>query len=197
MRCYRWQHWHIIVIQFRQRLSRSHVQTTKTIMIIVRRLSSTCLGSLYWLTPWQATDKGQWYTQVQAAFNRTTSQVSFRKETGWTDPHLEKQTHQKGNGISLSHMQIELCLFIMNSEKKQIMGRLIRFIPNQPHLLNKYQINTSFSYFRGIGVLSGINISVPYQIDVVKLCGFIYKKIIFIWFFYQLIMILKMKTTFI
>ena len=53
-------------------------------------------------------------------------------------------------------------------------------IPNQPHLLNKYQINMGFSYFHGIGVLSGINILVPYQIDVVKSCGFSYKKIIFI-----------------
>ena len=40
-----------------------------------------------------------------------------------------------------------------------------------------------FSYFRGIGFLSGINILVPYRIefiDVVKSCGFSYKKIILI-----------------
>ena len=51
-----------------------------------------------------------------------------------------------------------------------------------------------FSYFRGIGILSGINILVPHHIDVVKSCGFNYKKIIFILYlflFYQSIMILK------
>ena len=41
--------------------------------------------------------------------------------------------------------------------------------PNQPHLLNKYQINMGFAYFRWVGVLSGINVLAPYQIDVFKL----------------------------
>ena len=61
-----------------------------------------------------------------------------------------------------------------------------------PDLLNKYQINMGFSYFRWIGVLSGVNILAPYQIDIVKLSGFSHGKIIFIWYwflFYQLIMI--------
>ena len=40
--------------------------------------------------------------------------------------------------------------------------------PNQPHLLNKYQINMGFSYFHGIAILPGINILKPHQIDVVK-----------------------------
>ena len=51
-----------------------------------------------------------------------------------------------------------------------------------------------FSYLFLIMVLSGINILIPYEIDVAKLCGFSYKKIIFIWylfFFYQLIMIFE------
>ena len=72
-------------------------------------------------------------------------------------------------------------------------------LPNQPHLLNKYQISMGFSEFRWIGFLSAINILAPYQIDVVKRCGFRhlgfrYGKIIsfLYWlFFYQLIMILE------
>ena len=32
-----------------------------------------------------------------------------------------------------------------------------RYIPNQPHLLKKYQINMGFSYFNEIGILSGMN----------------------------------------
>ena len=45
-------------------------------------------------------------------------------------------------------------------------------IPNQPHLLNKYQINMGFSHFHEFGILSGMHILVPYQIDIVKRCGF-------------------------
>ena len=41
------------------------------------------------------------------------------------------------------------------------------------------------SYFRGIGVFSGMNILVPYQIDVAKSYGFSYKKIIFIWYLFS------------
>ena len=41
-------------------------------------------------------------------------------------------------------------------------------IPNQPHLLNKYQIIMDFSHFHEIGILSGINILSPYQIDIKK-----------------------------
>ena len=44
--------------------------------------------------------------------------------------------------------------------------------PNQPHLLNKYQINLSFSHFHEILILSGMNILAPYQIGTVKGCGF-------------------------
>ena len=38
-------------------------------------------------------------------------------------------------------------------------------ISNQPYLLNKYQINMGFSYFRVTGVLSGINILAAYKIN--------------------------------
>ena len=41
-------------------------------------------------------------------------------------------------------------------------------VPNQPHLLNKYQINMGFSCIHGIWVLLGINVLAPYrhQVDV-------------------------------
>ena len=45
-------------------------------------------------------------------------------------------------------------------------------VPNQPHLLKKYQINMGFSHFHEFGILSGIYILAPYQIDIVKGCGF-------------------------
>ena len=41
-------------------------------------------------------------------------------------------------------------------------------IPNQPHLLNKYQINMGFSHFREFGILSGMYTFSPHQIDIVK-----------------------------
>ena len=44
--------------------------------------------------------------------------------------------------------------------------------PNQPHLLNKYHINMGFSHFREFGISSGMHILAPYQIDIVKGCGF-------------------------
>ena len=64
---------------------------------------------------------------------------------------------------------------------------------NQQHLLNKYQINMGFSHFHKFGILSGMYILAPYQIDIVKGCGFCNLSIILIcyWFFYQLIMILE------
>ena len=51
---------------------------------------------------------------------------------------------------------------------------------NQPHLLNKYQINVCFSYFHEFGILSGIQILAPYQIDIVKGCGFCNDNVILI-----------------
>ena len=56
----------------------------------------------------------------------------------------------KGFAIQLSYYVSSLC-----ADK----------LPNQPHLLYKYQINMSISYFRGIWILIGINILAPYQID--------------------------------
>ena len=40
--------------------------------------------------------------------------------------------------------------------------------PNQPHLLKKYQINMGFLHFHEIGILSGMYILAPYQIDFLK-----------------------------
>ena len=37
--------------------------------------------------------------------------------------------------------------------------------PNQPHLINKYQINMGFLYFHGIWILSVINILARYKIN--------------------------------
>ena len=53
---------------------------------------------------------------------------------------------------------------------EQAMGSYLIKIkyPNQPHLLNKYQINMGFSHFHEFGILSGIYILAPYQIDIVK-----------------------------
>ena len=51
-----------------------------------------------------------------------------------------------------------------------------------------------FAYFHEIGILSGVNILTPYQIDIVKGCFFCNGNIISIWywfFFYQLIMLLE------
>ena len=53
-------------------------------------------------------------------------------------------------------------------------------IPNQPHLLNKYQINMGFSHFHEFRILSAIYILAPYQIDIVKGCGFCNGNIILI-----------------
>ena len=53
-------------------------------------------------------------------------------------------------------------------------------VPNQPHLLNKYQINMEFSHFHEFGILSGMYILAPYQIDIVKGCGFCNGNIILI-----------------
>ena len=44
-----------------------------------------------------------------------------------------------------------------------------RAVPTKTYLLNKYQINMGISYFRGIWVLSGMNILVPYHITIVLL----------------------------
>ena len=60
------------------------------------------------------------------------------------------------------------------------MQNLVMNVPNQAHLLNKYQINMGFSHFHEIGILSGMNILAPYQIDIVKGCGFWNGKIILI-----------------
>ena len=54
-------------------------------------------------------------------------------------------------------------------------------LPNQPHLLNKYQINMGFPHFHEFGILSGMYILAPYQIDIVKRCGFCNGNIILIW----------------
>ena len=53
-------------------------------------------------------------------------------------------------------------------------------LPNQPHSLNKYQINMGFLYFHEIWILSGMNILATYQIDIVKGCGFWNEKLILI-----------------
>ena len=53
---------------------------------------------------------------------------------------------------------------------------------NQPHLLYKYQINMGFSHFHEFGILSGMYILAPYQIDIVKGCGFCNGNIILIWY---------------
>ena len=45
-------------------------------------------------------------------------------------------------------------------------------LPNQPHLLKKYQINMGFSNFHEFGILSGMCILASYQIDIAKECGF-------------------------
>ena len=45
-------------------------------------------------------------------------------------------------------------------------------IPNQSHLLNKHQINMGFSHIHEFGILSGMYILAPYQIDIVKGGGF-------------------------
>ena len=55
-----------------------------------------------------------------------------------------------------------------------------KMIPNQPHLLNKHQINMGFSHFHEFVILSGIYILAPYQIDIVKGCGFCNGNIILI-----------------
>ena len=55
------------------------------------------------------------------------------------------------------------------------------YVPNQPHLLNKYQINLGFSHFHEIGILSRMYyILAPHQIDIVKGGGFCNGSIIFI-----------------
>ena len=51
--------------------------------------------------------------------------------------------------------------------------------PYQQNLFNKYQINMRFSYFHVIGIY-GMTILAPYQIDIVKWCGFSNMKMIFI-----------------
>ena len=56
----------------------------------------------------------------------------------------------------------------------------IGIFPNQPHLLNKYQINMGFSHFHEFGILSGMYILAPYQIDIVKGSGFCNDNIILI-----------------
>ena len=53
-------------------------------------------------------------------------------------------------------------------------------LPNQPHLLNKYQINMEFSHFHEFGILSGMYILAPYEIYIVKACGFCNGNIILI-----------------
>ena len=53
--------------------------------------------------------------------------------------------------------------------------------------------NMGFSHFHEFGILYGLHILAPYQIDIVKGCGFCKGNIILIWYwsFYQQIMILK------
>ena len=53
-------------------------------------------------------------------------------------------------------------------------------VPNQPHLLNKYQINVGFSHFHEFEILSGMQLLAPYQIDIVEGCGFCNGSIILI-----------------
>ena len=55
-----------------------------------------------------------------------------------------------------------------------------RFLPNQPHLLNKYQMNMGFSHFHELWILSGMFILAPHQINSVKECGFCNDRIILI-----------------
>ena len=59
-------------------------------------------------------------------------------------------------------------------------------IPNQPHLLNTYQINMGFSHFHEFRILSGMYILTPYQIDIVKGCGFCNGSCILIWYYFFL-----------
>ena len=56
--------------------------------------------------------------------------------------------------------------------------------PTNDIKLNKYQINMSFLYFHELRILSGMNILSPYQIDIVKRCGFYNMEIILIWCWY-------------
>ena len=103
---------------------------------------------------------------------------------------------------SMELWQYQLCHFLCDNEIAQ--NKISYFtitclmqwdIPNQQHLLNKYQIKRGFSCCHGIEIFSGINILTPYLIDIAKWCGFCKgKKILFIsywYFFYQLIMILE------
>ena len=59
------------------------------------------------------------------------------------------------------------------------------YVPNQPYLLNKCQINMGFPHFHEFGILSGMHILEPYKIDIVKGCGVCNGSIILIlyWFF--------------
>ena len=66
----------------------------------------------------------------------------------------------------------KIALRVIKVEKKNL--------PNQPHLFNKYQINMGFSHFHEFGILSGMYIFAPYQIDIVKGCGFCNGNIILI-----------------
>ena len=68
----------------------------------------------------------------------------------------------------------------------QIIDKIIHaWLPNQPHLLNKYQVHMVFSHFHEFVIWSRISIMAPYQIDIVKGCGFCNGSIILIlyWFY--------------
>ena len=69
---------------------------------------------------------------------------------------------------------------VMAPRLSVVFRRLVRLGTNQPHLLNKYQINMGFSHFHEFGILSGMYILAPYQIDIVKACGFCNGNIILI-----------------
>ena len=82
-----------------------------------------------------------------------------------------------------TYISILLSIYVLYSNVNYI----YIYIPNQPHLLNKYQIYMGFSHFHEFGILSGMFILAPHQIDIVKGCGFCNRSIILIWFFFKLI----------
>ena len=89
-------------------------------------------------------------------------------------------TQKLSQWISYWNFTIEIIFSISKQCSLYFSYRDIHSIHNHPHLLNKYQINMVFSHSHEFGILSMMYILAPYQIYIVKECGFCNGSIILI-----------------
>ena len=98
------------------------------------------------------------------------------------DGNILVRTNSGLNNITFYNIFLEVLPFYFCIEQGSSIACYIGSIPNQPHLLNKYQLNVGFSHFHQFRILSGMYVLAPYLKDIMKGSGFCNGNIILIWY---------------